>query len=90
MITKEQEQELLRLVDCLEAQARAAAENPDPHNLIQLGGTLCSVRRTARELRTAALKLPVLELAPLASDEYNDGLRDGFNEAIQWVLKLNS
>jgi hypothetical protein len=44
------------------------------------------------DLHTAALKIPVLEEnpAPLACDDYNDGLRDGFNEAIEQVLKMSA
>lgn len=47
MISKEQ---MYHIIDCVEAQAKSAAEKPDPHNLMQLGASIASLRIGVREM----------------------------------------
>ncbi|HBL5117274.1 TPA: hypothetical protein LTY94_004592 [Salmonella enterica subsp. enterica serovar Typhimurium] len=50
MITKDQKEDIEHLINCVEAQARTAAEQPAPFNLMALGGSLQCLRQYVRDL----------------------------------------
>lgn len=52
MITKEQKEDLDYIVNCVEAQAKTAAEQPTPHHLMSLGASIQSLRRYVKDLYT--------------------------------------
>ncbi len=63
MITREQADQLSWIIDCVEAQAKAAAGKPDAHNLMQLGGSLCALRKAVDTITAK------VEEAPAADDD---------------------